>query len=183
MTRIGPTRGAVSRCWAVLLFVSMPTAADAGATLQKTNVERQIGTCIRKASGGRAWLEKTLWGLRDQEGGTIGSEVPNTNGTHDLGPLQINSWWVPKIARRLSRAQREVRHWLQFDVCFNVGAAKWIFLSNLSEARDFWIAVGAYHSPRPLLQRRYALMVAGKLKLRFGSLRTASSLSWYRNVD
>jgi hypothetical protein len=63
--------------------------------------ERRVAHCIRQAAGGQKWLEVTLWGLRDQEGGWIGAAVPNRNGSHDLGPLQINSWWVPKSQQRL----------------------------------------------------------------------------------
>lgn len=57
--------------------------ADARGT-PSADHEARLGQCIRQAAGGRAWLEKTLWGLRDQEGGWIGAQVPNGNGTHDL---------------------------------------------------------------------------------------------------
>src|SRR3546814_17808208 len=77
----------------------------------------EIARCIRSAAHGKPWLERTLWGLRDQEGGWIGAAVVNSNGTHDLGPLQINSWWVPKIAALVRRYETHVRHWLQNDAC------------------------------------------------------------------
>src|SRR3546814_7011119 len=51
--------------------------------------DAEIARCIRSAAHGKPWLERTLWGLRDQEGGWIGAAVVNSNGTHDLGPLQI----------------------------------------------------------------------------------------------
>ncbi|HEX7854748.1 MAG TPA: restriction endonuclease [Sphingobium sp.] len=81
-------------------------------------------------------------GLRDQEAGSIGAEVRNANGTHDLGPLQINSWWMPRIARLIDRPEGHVRYWLRFDTCFNVEAARWIFLSALSDTNDYWQAMG-----------------------------------------
>lgn len=131
--------------------------------------EREIARCVHEAARGRVWLERTLWGLRDQEAGWIGAEVHNANGTHDLGPLQINSWWVPRMAQLLKRSPGEVRHWLRYDPCFNAGAARWIFLSGLVATGDYWKAVGVYHSPTESRQQRYALKVAAHMKARFGS--------------
>lgn len=131
--------------------------------------EKEVARCIHKASQGRAWLERTLWGLRDQEGGWIGAAVENTNGTHDLGPLQVNSWWVPKIAVLVERPETHVRHWLQHDACFNAEAARWIFLSGLAVTGDYWKAIGVYHSLTAWRQRRYAKGVALHLQHRFGA--------------
>lgn len=133
------------------------------------NHEARLGQCIRQAAGGRAWLEKTLWGLRDQEGGWIGAEIANTNGTHDLGPLQVNSAWVPKIASLVGRPPTQVRVWLVADPCFNVQAARWIFLSGLAATDDYWKAIGVYHSPTGWRQRRYRASVVLHLRQRFGA--------------
>ncbi len=130
--------------------------------------ERVIAACIHRASLGRPWLEKTLWGLRDQEGGWIGAEIANTNGSHDLGPMQINSWWVPRIAAEVERSETHVRHWLKFDACFNAEAARWVFLSALRTTGGYWKAVGVYHSPTAWRQRRYTLSVIEHLRKRFG---------------
>lgn len=130
--------------------------------------ERRIAQCIRHAAGGQKWLEATLWGLRDHEGGWIGAAVPNRNGSQDLGPFQINSWWVPKIAATLDRSPEEVRHWLRYDPCFNAHAARWIFVAALASTGSYWKAVGVYHSPSSNRQKRYAASVADHLTRRFG---------------
>ncbi|WP_235955203.1 lytic transglycosylase domain-containing protein [Sphingobium psychrophilum] len=130
--------------------------------------ERRVAHCIRQAAGGQKWLEVTLWGLRDQEGGWIGAAVPNRNGSHDFGTFQINSWWVPKIAETLDRSPEDVRHWLRYDPCFNANAARWIFVAALASTGSFWKAVGVYHSPSSDRQKRYARSVAQHLKRRFG---------------
>ncbi|MDI1297190.1 MAG: lytic transglycosylase domain-containing protein [bacterium] len=131
--------------------------------------EAKIGKCIRQAAAGHEWLERTLWGLRDQEGGWIGAEILNTDGSYDLAPMQVNSWWVGRISKILRHSGAEVRHWLIHDACFNVRAARWIFLSGLAATGDYWQAVGAYHSPTKWRQQRYGANVAGKLIERFGS--------------
>lgn len=141
---------------------------SAHATDRSRLGEEQIGTCIKRAAAGRGWLEKTLWGLRDQEGGWVGAEVPNTDGSHDLGPLQVNSWWVSRVAQAVDRPPAHVRYWLVNDACFNVDVARWIFVNALSLTGDYWKAVGVYHSPTGWRQRRYSASVASHLTKRFG---------------
>ena len=154
------------------IIVAASTIAGFGTTAsakpQVTPQDTDLATCIRKAAKGRIWLERTLWGLRDQEGGWIGAAVANSNGTHDLGPLQVNSWWVPKIAKLVGRPEVHVRSWLQNDACFNAEVARWIFLSGLAATGDYWKAIGVYHSPTGWRQARYANSVAVHLKRRFG---------------
>lgn len=129
----------------------------------------RIGDCIRASSAGRPWLEKTLWGLYDQEQGWVGAESANRNTTYDLGPLQINSSWVPIVANRVHRDPGDVRRWLRDDACFNVGVAAWLFLTGYSHSgTDYWSSIGAYHSPTGWRARVYAHQVAAKLRLRFG---------------
>ena len=152
-------------CLAVVFAVS--TAASPSAGMARLS-EGDISHCIARAAGGKDWLEKTLWGLRDQAGGWVGAEVAKANGSHDLGPLQINSWWVPKIAAVLRRPEPEVRTWLKSDACFNADVARWIFLSALRSTGDYWAAIGVYHSPTAWRQRHYALSVADHLTRRFG---------------
>lgn len=143
---------------------SNPALAKRGASGEASEIAR----CIRIAARGHGWLEKTLWGLREQEAGWLGAEVANTNGTHDLGPLQINSWWVPRIARLVGKPEPLVRHWLRHDACFNAEAARWIFLSGLRTTGDYWKAVGVYHSPTVSRQLAYAEKVATHMRARFG---------------
>lgn len=139
------------------------------AKSRKSTPDVEVAACIRKAAKGKPWLERTLWGLRDQEGGWIGAAVANTNGTHDLGPLQVNSWWVPKIAALVGRPEAHVRYWLRNDACFNAEAARWIFLSGLGATDDYWKAIGVYHSPTAWRQARYAKSVAVHLRRRYGA--------------
>jgi len=138
------------------------------AQTRATNDAAMVGVCIRRAAQGHPWLEKTLWGLHDQEAGWIGAEVRNSDGSHDLGPLQVNSWWVRRVSQLVGRPPVQVRYWLIHDACFNVDVARWIFLSGLGTTGDYWRAIGTYHSPIGWRQRRYARLVASKLTFRFG---------------
>lgn len=161
-------RGITKRLWTATV-VGMLVPQLAWAKSGSAQDERVIAACIHRASLGRPWLEKTLWGLRDQEAGWIGAEGANTNGSHDLGPMQVNSWWVTRIAAQVDRPPAHVRHWLKFDACFNAQAARWVFLSALRTTGDYWKAVGIYHSPTTWRQRRYTASVIGHLQSRFGA--------------
>lgn len=155
----------IAALMALIIWQSEGLAATSGHDAAD---ERRVASCIRQAAGGRKWLEVTLWGLRDQEGGWIGAAVPNRDGSHDLGPLQINSWWVPKIAEMLERRPEDVRRWLRYDPCFNTNTARWIFVTALAPTGSYWTAVGVYHSPNSDRQRGYAISVAHHLRRRFG---------------
>jgi hypothetical protein len=162
-------RGRLTALVAAFGVMTGGSAAASGPQAPTSHGEQEIARCIREAATGSQWLEKTLWGLRDQEAGWIGAEVRNTNGSHDLGPLQVNSWWVPRIASITGRPEAHVRSWLRNDACFNAQAARWIFLSGLAATRDYWEAVGVYHSPTRWRQRRYAVSVSQHLRRRFGA--------------
>lgn len=150
---------------AILVATDVSAHARRDANLLE---ERAIAACIHRAARGHGWLEKTLWGLRDQEAGWIGAAVRNANGSYDLGPLQINSWWVPRLARQLGRSGADVSRWLRYDACFNADAARWIFLSSYTSANDYWNAIGLYHSRRPALQKRYSAQFSVHMRERFG---------------
>jgi len=160
------------RCIPKLLWPAMLVAAlvpqFAWAKSGSAQDERVIAACIHQASLGRPWLEKTLWGLRDQESGWIGAQIANRNGSYDLGPLQINSWWVPRIAALVKRSRSKVHYWLRFDPCFNAEAARWIFLSALRSTGEYWTAVGIYHSPTKWRQKTYLISVARQMRARYG---------------
>jgi hypothetical protein len=151
----------------MLLALASASPADAGGQIAAVD-ERVIASCIHRKSGGHVWLERTLWGLRDREGGWVGAVIANTNGTYDLGPLQVNSSWVREVADLTRRSATNVRWWLIHDACFNVDVARWIFLSDLARTHVYWDAVGAYHSPTNWRRREYAAGVASLLERRFG---------------
>ncbi|WP_240334412.1 lytic transglycosylase domain-containing protein [Sphingobium estronivorans] len=162
----------MSRLWGLLtaamiaMSASIVHATPAKATLLAGDVE--VARCIRLASNGRGWLEKTLWGLRDQEAGWVGAKIRNADGSYDLGPLQINSWWVPRISVLVHRSESDVWTWLQHDACFNVYATRWIFLTELKSVQDYWKAIGHYHSRVRWRNTRYIQNVGRRLVARFG---------------
>ncbi len=65
----------------IVMSASIVHVTPAKATQLAGDVE--VARCIRLASNGKGWLEKTLWGLRDQEAGWIGAKIRTADGSYD----------------------------------------------------------------------------------------------------
>src|SRR6478752_2565246 len=66
---------------------------------------------------------RVLPSIQKVEGGRPGLVHRNTNGTEDLGVMQINQVWIGPIARRVGWPEAAVRERLLNDPCFNIAAA------------------------------------------------------------
>jgi soluble lytic murein transglycosylase-like protein len=100
--------------------------------------------------------------ILEVEGGQVGQAVRNDNGTEDLGPMQINTVWLPRLATYgITREQ------LQNDRCINILVGSWILAQQLETAkhmegpveRRIWWGIGAYNSGTPQHNVNYALKV------------------------
>ncbi|NCC22041.1 MAG: transglycosylase [Alphaproteobacteria bacterium] len=91
-----------------------------------------------------------LIGIYQIEGGRIGQEVgPNDNGSYDLGPMQINTIWLPDLARRWGVSEATARRWVRDDPCTNTGVAAWILKRHINETGNLSKAIAHYHSRTP----------------------------------
>ena len=64
----------------------------------------------------------------------------NTNGTTDVGLMQINSWWFPRLQRY------DIEPEDLWDPCLNIGVGAWILAGNVRQFGYSWQAVGAYNA-------------------------------------
>ncbi|MGC8213229.1 lytic transglycosylase domain-containing protein [Ralstonia pseudosolanacearum] len=74
----------------------------------------------------------------------------NSNGSVDVGLMQINSTWFPTLAR----AGIAPEH--LWNACVNAYVGAWILSSNIARIGPNWKAVGAYNATSPEKQLRYA---------------------------
>ena len=115
-----------------------------------------LQSCILGAAGMHDVPPAAMVVLLMVEGGRLGMRSPNTNGTGDLGPFQVNEIWLPKIAQYWNVPEAEARRLVRDDLCANAEAAAWIFGMNLRESGGkLWEGVARYHSMRPDLQGLY----------------------------
>lgn len=81
----------------------------------------------------------------------------NTNGTQDLGLMQINTTHLTKLARAGIQ-----RHHLM-DACTNITVGAWVLADAVRRFGMTWTAVGAYHSPTAWRRQDYAVKVSKHL--------------------
>lgn len=106
--------------------------------------------CVAEAAARFDLPTTVLYSILKVEGGKVGKTNKNTNGTYDMGPMQINSIWLPTFSKYLSK------HEIINDGCKNVLAGAWILKANIVRVHgDFWRGVGNYHSRTKGLNERY----------------------------
>ncbi len=90
------------------------------------------------------------------EGGRLGRVSRNNNDTVDIGPLQVNSTWVPRVAAHWRADTNDTTIALRDNFCANIDAGSWILRQALDEAHGkLWDGVGLYHSHDPDYRRDY----------------------------
>lgn len=118
---------------------------------------------------------RVLPSIQAVEGGYVGAQHANTDGTVDLGVMQINTRWL----RPLSVAVGKITHSpmppatvyrrLIADPCFNIAAAGLILQAEYVWAGHDWqAAVGNYHSHTAQLHTAYLVQVMAKARTLFG---------------
>ncbi len=105
-----------------------------------------------------------LAGIYKAEGGKVGQAVSNTNGSYDLGPMQINTIWIPELARIWGVDQNVAKKRVQNDMCTNVNVAAWILSGHLRETENLAQALQHYHSRTPKFGKKYKKRVIDLMK-------------------
>jgi hypothetical protein len=99
-------------------------------------------------------------GIMHVEGGHVGQEAgPNINGTYDLGPMQVNTRWLPMLEQTWHVNASTARAWVRDDGCVNVHVAAWILRKKMDDSGSLWGGIAAYHSATPSIGGPYATKV------------------------
>ena len=112
-----------------------------------------------------------LIGIMRVEGGHIGQQVLNTNGSYDLGPMQVNTTWLPELAHNWGVDQPTAYRWVRDDGCTNVDVAAWILRRNIDQTGYLVGGIRNYHSATPALGGPYAQKVVAVMR-RFGLIKS-----------
>jgi soluble lytic murein transglycosylase-like protein len=116
--------------------------------------------CMLAASAAFHLPVHALPAIQRAEGGWVGAVRPNTDGSHDLGLMQVNTRWTTPLARATGLPPSRVVTGLILNPCFNIMAAGAILQFYVHEERgNVWQAIGDYHSHTPDLNIVYKLRV------------------------
>lgn len=114
-----------------------------------------LASCIFLASQAYSVPPAVLVGIMHVEGGKVGQQVKNTNDTYDLGPMQINTLWIPELAKYWRVSKRTAKRWVRDDGCTNIHVAAWILRKNIERSGSLYKAIAHYHSRTPSLGKKY----------------------------
>jgi hypothetical protein len=138
-----------------LAAVALGFSAASAAPVSDETVQTMT-TCIRSAAAVHRVPAAVLVILLTVEGGAPGGVSQNTNGTMDIGPMQINQIHLPALARRWNTTPARARDALLTSFCANVEAGAWILRTAIDSAGgNFWEGVGRYHSSTDVYKTRY----------------------------
>lgn len=97
---------------------------------------------------------KLIISVLNIERGKVGQAVKNSNGTYDLGPMQINTSWLPELQQHSI-----TRDAIQYDPCVNVKVGAWILSKAIANERNFLTGIGNYHSHTLSYNSKYVQQV------------------------
>ncbi|MEZ2311400.1 lytic transglycosylase domain-containing protein [Paraburkholderia sp. RCC_158] len=115
--------------------------------------------CLDDAAAFQHVSTQLVHAIAQHESGMRANAVNlNSNGTEDIGLMQINSSWLPKLARYGIRRQD------LFNPCVNGYVGTWILASNIRQFGPTWKAVGAYNAVSTQKQLIYANAIYRRLQ-------------------
>jgi len=154
MRRTKELAAALSR-WALVV----PILGSLGLASARAD-EAMIEGCLKAAAELHQVPAGVLALLMGVEAGRLGEVSQNTNGTVDIGPMQVNDTWVPKIAGHWGAPHDAAYRALRDNFCANVEGGAWILRQALDEAHgDLWKGVALYHSHDPVQKHEYMQLV------------------------
>lgn|SRR5690606_33678921 len=127
-------------------------------------MSKVLAACLMLAAQTYEVPPAVMLGILQVEGGRIGLESRNTNGTADLGPMQINTIWVPELAQKWGVSEDTARRWVRDDPCTNMGVSAWILRNHMNETGSLAKAIAHYHSRTPHFGHAYKGKVVAAMR-------------------
>ncbi|MDR2422816.1 MAG: lytic transglycosylase domain-containing protein [Deltaproteobacteria bacterium] len=141
-----PNRFALHALFAFLLWGLLAFQGD----LAQAELTPVTPDCLAKAARIFEVPYEMALAVLATEGGQVGRVNHNKSGTYDVGPMQINSTWLP-ILKEVGVRAEDVRD----HGCANVAVGVWILRLNLLETGDQTKALAYYHSRNPRRGQAY----------------------------
>lgn len=114
------------------------------SSVQATTPSPWTSVCSWESIGAKYGLNPyLLHAIAKQESGLKPHVIskPNSNGSVDIGLMQINSSWLPTLNRRFGIQRQDL-----FRSCVNLDVGAWVLYQNIQEMGYNWRAIGAYNA-------------------------------------
>lgn len=123
--------------------------------------------CIERASSTYGVPYQDIVALMRNEGGRPGTAARDSNGTTDLGPMQVNTCHLPFLEKYGYRYRT-----LRYNGCANVMAGAWVFARCLAQTGSLLAAAACYNAGHGNMQAAwrsgYVQRFAGHLGIVIG---------------
>lgn len=139
-------------------------------------IAQALASCLMLAAYNYQVPAAVLVGIYKVEGGKVGQEVRNTNGSYDLGPMQINTIWMKELSGHWNVPESTAKRLVRDDACTNMGVAAWILRRHLQETGSLAKAIAHYHSRTAFRGHSYRKKVITAMQ-KNGLLKPASASS------
>ena len=113
--------------------------------------------CFQEAAARYNVAPELVWSISKHESGLNPAAINwNTDGSYDIGLMQINTIWKSTLGPE---------RWRHLgDACYNTKTGAWILAACISKYGYNWRAVGCYNSQTPEKSEIYAKKVFEKLE-------------------
>lgn len=118
----------------------------------------RITDCLTTSAGKYGIHPHVLWAIAATESGFNPEAIGRNAASLDIGLMQINSGWLPRLASfGISRQDL-------LNPCTNIDVGAWILANNIRQYGYGWQAIGAYNAVSPRKRERYARRIWRKLQ-------------------
>lgn len=117
-------------------------------------------SCFSHAAAYQNLPKELLIAVAQQESGFNPNAINrNQNKTYDIGVMQINSSWLPKLA------EYGIRESDLYNPCVNIHVGAWIMAQNITAHGWTWKGIGSYNAAKnEQRQIEYTKKVLGRWK-------------------
>ena len=145
------------------------------STAVKKITAQAFAVCIFAAAQTYVVPPSVLIGILNVEGGRIGQAIRNPNNTYSLGPMHINTIWIPELASYWGISEKEAMHRVRDDVCVNISVGAWILRKKINQTGSLSEGVAYYYSATPQLGHNYRKKVIEVMR-KYRLMRTSDKL-------
>lgn len=147
---IGSVRAEIS-----IVNFNQPSGLNDTKTINLLPRQQSASYCWDRAEATYGIPAKLLVAIAKVETNVNPSTVSkkNKNGSYDIGLMQINSGWLPKL-NKYNITENDL-----FNPCTNIMVGAWILSDNVQRLGYNWDAVGAYNAKTNWKREIYAKKV------------------------
>lgn len=136
------------------LIVEILARAEGGEV-----ASRRIVECFEEESARQGISPLLAASVMRHEDGRVGRWSRNTDGSYDMGPMQVNTIHLDELMKLTGMSPQEIKGRLVNDGCANISTGMWLLRRAINKSGSVWRGVAVYHSGTPGKGERYAWRV------------------------